>query len=60
MIHPRRWDRQTRISDLARWVKAAKNMMFIHSWNSSTAALYFYQDDLGALESQRGNLAMVK
>lgn len=35
-------------------------MMYIHSWNASTAALYFYQDDLGALESQRANLDTVK
>ena len=47
------------IDGSARWVKA-KTMMFVHSWNSSTAALYFYQDELGALESQRGSLVTVK
>ena len=47
------------IDGSARWVKA-KTMMFLHSWQASTAALYIYQEDLGALESQRGNLAMVK
>ena len=47
------------IDGSARWVKA-KTMMFLHSWQASTAALYIYLEDLGALESQRGNLAMVK
>jgi hypothetical protein len=36
----------------ARWVKAA-DMMFLHTWNQRTAALYIYQQDLGALNSRR-------
>ncbi len=42
----------------ARWIKAKGNMMFIHSWNT-TRELYIYQEDLGALESQRASLKKV-
>jgi prepilin-type N-terminal cleavage/methylation domain-containing protein len=46
------------IDGSARWIKG-KTMMFIHTWNSPRE-LYFYQDDLGALESQRGALKTVQ
>jgi prepilin-type N-terminal cleavage/methylation domain-containing protein len=46
------------IDGSARWVKA-NTMMFIHSW-SNARPLYFYQEDLGVLESQRASLETVK
>lgn len=46
------------IDGSARWIKG-KTMMFIHTWNQSTAALYFYQEDLGVLEGQRASLDAV-
>ena len=47
------------IDGSARWIKG-KTMMYVHSWNEATTALYFYQEDLGALESQRASLDTVK
>jgi len=47
------------IDGSARWVKAKEMMRFIHSW-SVNYELYFYQDDLGALEPQRASLKTVK
>jgi hypothetical protein len=47
------------IDGSARWVNA-KDMMFVHSWNPGTAALYMYQDDLGALEPKRAQLKTVE
>jgi hypothetical protein len=35
-------------------------MMYLHTWNPSTATLYFYQDDLGVLEPLRAKLSKVK
>ena len=46
------------IDGSARWVKA-RQMLFIHSWNV-IRELYFYQDDLGALEPLRNSLKTVK
>jgi len=46
------------IDGSARWIKA-KTMTYVHSWNESTAALYIYQEDLGALESKRAQLDTV-
>jgi prepilin-type N-terminal cleavage/methylation domain-containing protein len=46
------------IDGSARWIKG-KTMMFIHTWNISTVALYIYQDDLGVLESKRSQLDTV-
>ena len=43
----------------ARWVKA-REMMFIHSWNPSSRELYFYQEDLGALEPYRKFLKTIQ
>jgi prepilin-type N-terminal cleavage/methylation domain-containing protein len=47
------------IDGSANWI-TAKKMMFIHTWSLSSAALYFYQDDLGALEVKRSQLDTVK
>ncbi len=41
------------IDGSARWIKA-RQMCFIHSWNTSRE-LYFYQEDMGALEMYRNN-----
>ena len=41
------------IDGSARWIKA-REMYFIHSWNTSRE-LYFFQEDLGALEPFRNN-----
>jgi hypothetical protein len=46
------------IDGSARWVKAKEGMYFIHSWNVGRE-LYFYQEDLGALEPQRASLKKV-
>lgn len=46
------------IDGSARWIKADV-MVFIHSW-STARPLYFYQEDLGVLEPQRGSLAKVQ
>jgi hypothetical protein len=44
------------IDGSARWIKS-KDMAFIHTWSMSLGREnYFYQSDLGALESQRANL----
>ena len=45
------------INGSGRWIKS-KDLMYIDKRGSGTA-LYFYQDDLGALESQRANLTRV-
>jgi hypothetical protein len=43
------------IDGSGRWTKASKTMMWLDSRASSSSQhLYIYQDDLGALESQRG------
>ena len=46
------------IDGSAQWIKASKNMWFIHSW-SNGHPFYFYQDDLGALASQQSSLWVV-
>ena len=43
----------------ARWVKA-REMLFIHSWNPSAREIYFYQEDLGALEPYRTSLKTIQ
>jgi prepilin-type N-terminal cleavage/methylation domain-containing protein len=45
------------IDGSAGWIKA-NVMLFIHSW-SNARPLYFYQEDLGALEPQRASLETV-
>ena len=42
----------------ARWIKAQK-MMFIHSWSPANREMYFYQEDLGALEPFRSALRRI-
>ncbi|MEI6078976.1 MAG: prepilin-type N-terminal cleavage/methylation domain-containing protein [Verrucomicrobiota bacterium] len=46
------------IDGSARWVKAKEGMYFIHSW-AVGRELYFYQEDLGALEPYRASLKKV-
>jgi prepilin-type N-terminal cleavage/methylation domain-containing protein len=46
------------IDGSARWIKAS-SMMFLHTW-TTPRELYFYQEDLGALEPQRASLKTVK
>ena len=46
------------IDGSARWIKAKGILRFIHSW-AVNRELYFYQDDLGALEPQRAQLLTV-
>jgi type II secretory pathway pseudopilin PulG len=46
------------IDGSARWIKASKKMMFLHSW-SVDRVIYFYQEDLGELEPKRAQLKMV-
>jgi hypothetical protein len=46
------------IDGSARWIKAKGMLRFIHSW-SSGRELYFWQEDLGAMESQRAQLKTV-
>jgi prepilin-type N-terminal cleavage/methylation domain-containing protein len=41
----------------AHWIKG-KDMMFIHTW-ASPRELYFYQDDLGAMEAIRASLKRI-
>ena len=38
----------------AQWIKASK-MYFIHSWNTATREIYFWQDDLGSLNPAQLN-----
>jgi len=47
------------IDGSARWVKA-KEMFYIHTWNANTCEIYFYQEDLGALEPFRNSLKRVQ
>ncbi|MCU0783984.1 MAG: prepilin-type N-terminal cleavage/methylation domain-containing protein [Verrucomicrobia bacterium] len=46
------------IDGSARWVKAKGTLRFIHSW-AVNRELYFFQDDLGALEPRRAQLMTV-
>src|ERR1035437_1689677 len=46
------------IDGSARWVKAS-DMRYIHGWNGGTRQCYFYQDDLGALETNRASLTKI-
>jgi len=47
------------IDGSARWIKA-KELTYLHNWGGTSPNLYFYQDNLGALESQRSQLPTVK
>jgi prepilin-type N-terminal cleavage/methylation domain-containing protein len=51
------------IDGSARWIKA-NQLLFIHSWDTSNPSkdrwCYFYQEDLGALESKRSDLTGVQ
>jgi hypothetical protein len=42
-----------------RWVKS-REMVYLHTWDTSNFEFYFYQDDLGDLEPLRGTLTRVK
>jgi prepilin-type N-terminal cleavage/methylation domain-containing protein len=46
------------IDGSVRWIKAKRNMMFIHSW-STIRPLYFYQEDLGSMQSAQAFLQRV-
>ena len=46
------------IDGSARWVKAKGALRFIHSW-AVNRELYFFQDDLGELETKRAQLMTV-
>ena len=46
------------IDGSARWIKG-NQLLFIHTW-TAPRELYFYQDDLGALEKQRASLKRVQ
>jgi len=46
------------IDGSSRWIRG-KDLLFLHTWNYSAAnglEIYFYQEDLGALEPQRASL----
>jgi prepilin-type N-terminal cleavage/methylation domain-containing protein len=50
---------QVFVDGSGRWIKA-RQMMFIHSWAVPAGReLYFYQEDLGALEAQRASLKRI-
>ena len=46
------------IDGSARWIKG-QDLMYIHTWGAGHE-FYFYQEDLGALESRRGNLKRIQ
>ncbi|HWH68230.1 MAG TPA: hypothetical protein VNT26_02555, partial [Candidatus Sulfotelmatobacter sp.] len=47
------------IDGSARWIKA-RDMRFIHSWSVSNRELYFWQENLGELETERSNLKRIQ
>jgi prepilin-type N-terminal cleavage/methylation domain-containing protein len=50
---------QVFIDGSGRWVKA-KDMVFLHTWDTSSFEFYFYQDDLGLWEPLRASLKRVQ
>jgi prepilin-type N-terminal cleavage/methylation domain-containing protein len=48
------------IDGSARWINAKKNLMYLHNWGGSSPKFYFYQDDLGVNEGNRGSFTTIQ
>jgi prepilin-type N-terminal cleavage/methylation domain-containing protein len=46
------------IDGSGRWIKS-RQMLYLHSWNPSDRELYFFQEDLGAMEAFRSSLKTI-